>query len=170
MTRTSDVAMTADARCEFLRAQSADLCISIHHDGNNSASAHGGSFFYSTPFSRDIMNFVYNRTAQQGIYRQMKNGWHYFYMARVTSCPVVLTENGFMSNLVDCQSIANEAVNTQKAKAITAGVLDHFNRFIQPPEPEVETPDGPNAPITPVEPTEPPEDPKPEEPVEEATI
>ncbi len=157
MSRASDTTMTSDARCEFLRAQSPDLCISVHHDSNKSASAHGGSFFCSTPFSNDILNLVYNRIGQANLYRKIKKGWHYFYLARVTSCPVLLSENGFMSNIDDCKDIANEAVNAQKAKVMVAGVLDYFNRFIQPPEPEDTTPLEPNAPITPIRPSNPPE-------------
>ncbi|MBQ6884882.1 MAG: N-acetylmuramoyl-L-alanine amidase [Clostridia bacterium] len=165
MSRTGDTTMSADARCEFLRKQAPDYCISIHHDGNNSASAHGGSIYSSTPFSNDAMNFVYNRTAAGNFYRKIKKGWHYFYLARVTSCPVVLTENGFMTNIEDCKNIANEAINVQKAKALTAGVLDYFNRYIAPPEPvpsepEDDTTSGPNAPIPPVDPSEPPESPE----------
>ena len=177
MTRTTDVAMSADERCEFLRKQSPDLCISIHHDANKSSSANGVSIFSSTPFSHDVMNLIYNKTQQTGIYRKYKKGWHYFYMARVTACPVVLTENGFMSNLQDCQDIANESINTKKAKAIAAGVLDYFNDYISD-DIEISDPTGPNAPppidtpsepITPVEPIEPSEPPKPTEPEEDLT-
>lgn len=159
MSRTGDTTLTADERCNFLRSKSPDLCISIHHDSNRSASAHGGSFFCSTPFSNDLLNFVYNRTSGAGLYRKIKKGWHYFYLARVTSCPVLLTENGFMSNINDCQDIANETINLQKARAITSGVLDYFNRFIQPPEPEDTTPSEPNAPTpsVPSVPSTPPE-------------
>ena len=158
LSRTGDTTMTADARCDFLRAQAPDLCISIHHDSNRSASAHGGSFFCSTPFSNDVLNIIYSKINQSGIYRQNKKGWHYFYLARVTSCPVVLTENGFMSNIEDCKGIANESLNNQKATVIVSGVLEYFNRYIKPPEPEESTPVIPNqpAPSVPSEPIEPP--------------
>lgn len=51
-------------------------------------------------------------------------------MCRITTCPVVLTENGFMSNSSDFSIIRNDAKNTEKAKAITRGIVDHF-RSIQ---------------------------------------
>ena len=62
-------------------------------------------------------------------YKEMKKGWHYFYMARVTSCPVVLTENGFISNPDDFAGIIDESTNTKKAEKITQGVLNYFNSF-----------------------------------------
>lgn len=131
MNRTTDTAMSADERCEFLRRNAPDLCISIHHDSNDSASANGGSFLCFNAFSDKATKFVYNRNAQANFYKTIKNGWHYFYLTRVSSCPVVLTENGFISNPQDFAGICDDNTNTQKAKAIAAGVLDYFNSFVQ---------------------------------------
>ncbi len=131
MDRTSDVALTADERCEFLREQAPDLCISIHHDSNKSASANGGSFFCFNAFSNTATQCVFDRNLQANFYNITEKGWHYFYLARVSSCPVVLTENGFISNLQDFVGISDENTNLQKAKAITAGVLDYFNAFVK---------------------------------------
>ena len=47
-------------------------------------------------------------------------------MGRSTNCPVVLTENGFMSNWYDYGNIIDDAKNTQKAQAITRGIIDYF--------------------------------------------
>lgn len=131
MTRTADVAMSADARCEFLRATAPDLCISIHHDSSTRASASGGSFFCFNAFSDKATKCVYDRNVAEGFYSSIQRGWHYFYLARVTSCPVVLTENGFISNQQDFVGISSDEVNTRKAKAITQGVLDYFNSFVK---------------------------------------
>lgn len=131
MTRTADVAMSADARCEFLRATAPDLCISIHHDSSTRASASGGSFFCFNAFSDKATKYVYDRNVAEGFYSSIQRGWHYFYLARVTSCPVVLTENGFISNQQDFVGISSDEVNTRKAKAITQGVLDYFNSFVK---------------------------------------
>lgn len=129
MTRTSNVEMSSDARCEFLRAQAPDLCISIHHDSSTRASASGGSFFCFNAFSDKATQLIFNHSANAGFYDSIQKGWHYFYLARVTSCPVVLTENGFISNQQDFSGISSDSVNTLKAKAITQGVLDYFNSF-----------------------------------------
>ncbi|MBQ8739999.1 MAG: N-acetylmuramoyl-L-alanine amidase [Clostridia bacterium] len=131
MTRTTDVSMSADARCEFLRQQSPDLCISIHHDSSTRASASGGSIFCFNAFSDKATKYVFDRTSAGGFYSTIQKGWHYFYLARVTSCPVVLTENGFISNPQDFAGIIDENVNALKAKAIANGVLDYFNSFVK---------------------------------------
>lgn len=131
MTRTTDVSMSADARCDFLRQQAPDLCISIHHDSSTRASASGGSIYCFNAFSDKATKYVFDRTVAGNFYSTVQKGWHYFYLARVTSCPVVLTENGFISNSQDFAGISNENVNIAKAKAITAGVLDYFNSFVK---------------------------------------
>lgn len=141
MTRTSNVSMSADARCEFLRRTAPDLCISIHHDSSTRASASGGSFFCFNAFSDKATKYIYDRNVQGNFYSKNQKGWHYFYLARVTSCPVVLTENGFISNPQDFAGISNESINTQKAKAIAQGVLDYFNQYIKPSQPTQPQPD-----------------------------
>ena len=129
MDRTSNVELSADARCEFLRQQAPDLCISIHHDSSTRASANGAGFFCFNAFSDKAVKYVYDRTVEGKFYSKTQKSWHYFYLARVTSCPVILTENGFISNQQDFNGIISDSVNTQKAQAITLGVLDYFNSF-----------------------------------------
>lgn len=157
MTRTGNTSMSADARCEFLRRVAPDYCISIHHDSSTRSSANGGSFFCFNAFSDKATKYVYNRNVQGGFYSKIQKGWHYFYLARVTSCPVVLTENGFISNPQDFAGIAAENINTQKAKAIAQGVLDYFNQYINPSKPvEPSKPSEPSDPSGPLAP-QPPE-------------
>ncbi len=129
MTRTSDVELSSDARCEFLRKAAPDLCISIHHDSSTRASANGAGFFCFNAFSDKAVKYVYDRTVAGNFYSSTQKSWHYFYLARVTSCPVILTENGFISNQQDFNGIISDSTNNQKAQAITQGVLDYFNSF-----------------------------------------
>lgn len=131
MTRTSDNDMSADERCAFLRRQGADLCVSIHHDSSERASANGGSIFCFNAFSDKATKCVFDRTLSGNFYTVTQKSWHYFYLARVSSCPVVLTESGFISNEQDFVGIIDENTNNLKAKAITDGILDYFNTFLQ---------------------------------------
>ena len=129
MSRVSNIELSSDARCEFLRKAAPDLCISIHHDSSTRASANGAGFFCFNAFSDKAVKYVYDRTVAGNFYSKTQKSWHYFYLARVTSCPVILTENGFISNQQDFNGIISDSVNTQKAQAITQGVLDYFNSF-----------------------------------------
>ena len=60
------------------------------------------------------------------LYKSTTLKFHYYFMGRVSVCPVVLTENGFMSNRYDFDNIINDDINTQKAKAITKGIVEYF--------------------------------------------
>lgn len=130
LTRTNNDsgAITADAKCELLRKTKPDYCIAIHHNSSTSSSPNGFGAFYSTPFSFEAAKLVNERTIQESIYKKIWNlEWHYYYTARVTTCPVVLTENGFMSNANDYNGIISEEVTNKKVKAMAQGIVDYFN-------------------------------------------
>lgn len=129
MNRTNDsTTINPPDRIEKLIAANANICIAIHHDKSSSASPNGFLGAYYTPFSFSAANYVWQQTASANIYKKM---WalesHYYYVARATCCPIVLTENGFMSNAADYEGIISDAVTDKKADAIVAGVLDYFN-------------------------------------------
>jgi len=132
MNRESNVTIKADDRCEQLKKLKPDLCIAIHHDSNASSRPNGFGMYYSTLFSYDAAKFIFNRTVEADIYDKDAAGyrakldWHYYFVARMSDCPVVLTENGFMSSPIDRDGIVNENINRDKAKAITRGVADYF--------------------------------------------
>ena len=66
---------------------------------------------------------IYNKNASNNRNRLQ---WHYYFMARMSDCPVVLTENGFMSNATDFAGILSATTNAKKAQAIAQGVADYF--------------------------------------------
>ncbi len=132
MNRESDSTIKADDRCEQLKRLKPDLCIAIHHDSNASSKPNGFGMYYSTPFSHLATKFIYDRTKEANIYTPAADGyrdkldWHYYFVARMSDCPVVLTENGFMSSPIDRDCIVSEQSNIEKAKAIAMGVADYF--------------------------------------------
>ena len=128
MTRSTDVTLTVDVRVPALRNEAPDLCVSIHHNagGKGDTSANGFSSHYYTPFSMMAASKVLDRTIETGIYDKEHINWHYFFMARQSVCPVVLTENGYMSNPGELAEAVDETVVAQKAHAIALGVADYF--------------------------------------------
>ncbi len=118
-------------RMNMLRDADADFCLAIHHDSNLSSSANGFLSAHFTPYSKTAADYINTQTTNAGIYNRIRNvESHYYYMARVTNCPVVLTENGFMSNKADYKGITDDATCEKKAQALTDAVLDYF-RSIQ---------------------------------------
>lgn len=132
LNRTGDTSVSSDERCRQLKELRPDLCIAVHHDGSTSSKTNGFGSLYSTLFSKEPARYIYEATMDAGLYNpNAKNNrnrleWHYYFMARMTACPVVLTENGFMSSPTDHTGIVSADTNRRKAKAITEGVVAYF--------------------------------------------
>jgi len=120
--------LTLNDRIEMLAEKKPDIFISVHHNYNKYASAEGFSSFYFTPMSWRLADKIYKATANTGMYYDMRgNTWHTYFITRVTDCPVVLTENGFMSNDYEYQNIITDAAANQKRAAATVkGIVDYF--------------------------------------------
>ncbi len=132
LNRDDKTELHVDQRCLALKKAKPDLCIAIHHDSNSSARPNGFGAFHSTLFSARVAEYIYKRTMAANIYsasaenNRNRLAWHYYFVARMSDCPVVLTENGFMSSPLDHAGIVSHTVNVQKARAIARGVADYF--------------------------------------------
>jgi N-acetylmuramoyl-L-alanine amidase len=126
MTRSSDVTLTPDERTLVVRNNNPDLCVSVHRNAANNASARGFSAHYFNPYTKAVADKITNATAAAGTYTKAETKWHVFYMSRISNCPVVLTENGFMSNSADFGNIKDNPWNEKCADAITKGIVNYF--------------------------------------------
>lgn len=155
LNRGADETLNADERCQLLKSVKPDLCIAIHHDANNSSRPHGFGSFHSTLFSADAARYIYDATVAADIYAAEAEGnrnrlkWHYYFVARMSDCPVVLTENGFMTSPIDHVGIVDYDTNLRKAQAIAAGTAEYFLSIRLPQE----EPEAPAEPTTPTEST-----------------
>lgn len=129
MTRTGDTTLESPERIAVYRKYDPDLLIVIHHDSNGKPEPNGLGVYYTTPFSMTAAKSVFESEKATGLFAETlwtKLKWHSFYMTRMTYCPAVLTENGFMSNPNDLAHIANEEDNTTKAIGIARGIANYF--------------------------------------------
>ncbi len=131
LTRTTDTEQLSDYKMNLLKSLKPDYCIAIHHDGNSSTKLNGFGAYYFHPFSKSAAQLVQNHNTNltvngTRVYNSTSLKFHYYFMGRVSVCPVVLTENGYMSNSYDLANITSESVNIQKAKAITKGIAEYF--------------------------------------------
>lgn len=126
MTRTSNVTSTNRDKIKMLKQIKPDYCIAIHHNSSTSSSANGFDACYYHPFAAKATKYIWQNTYNTGIYKKHKLYWHYYYMARSSYCPVVLSENGFISNSYDCNNIINDNVRLKKAKALAKGIAEYF--------------------------------------------
>ena len=126
MTRTTDVSLSSDERILKVRNANPDLAVSVHRNAANSAKANGFSAHYFTPYTKVVADKIKSATSSAGTYQSTKTEWHVFYMSRISNCPVVLTENGFMSNSTDFGNMKSDTWNAKCADAITKGIVDYF--------------------------------------------
>ena len=125
--RTSDVNLDTDARVETLVNAAPDLCVAIHqnvYEPDSKVSGFDSMFF--TPFSQLAAKKIYDQTVKTEIYAKNHLRWNVYFTCRQSVCPVVLTENGYMTNPADMAGMINEGTLAAKAQAIAQGVADYF--------------------------------------------
>ena len=126
MTRTSNVTSTNREKIQMLKKIKPDYCIAIHHNSSTSSSANGFDVCYYYPFAANATKYIWQNTYNTGIYKNQKLYLHYYYMARSSYCPVVLSENEIISSSYDYNNIVNDNVRAKKAKALAKGIADYF--------------------------------------------
>jgi N-acetylmuramoyl-L-alanine amidase len=119
--------MTVDERIQILKNAAPDICVAIHHNRNGDyPSISGFECYYYSPFSMLAAKQIYENTKETDVYSRNMLYWHNYYVARQTCCPVVLTENGYLSNQSDLNNTLNAEAIAKKAQAIAQGVADYF--------------------------------------------
>lgn len=127
LNRDSEISLKVDERIQMLKTLKPDLCVAIHQNSaekGQDLSGFEGSYFH--PFAKGAMDTIFARTKEAGIYRYSRELWFNYYVARQTVCPVVLTENGYLSDAKDLANALSSAGIEKKAQAIAQGIGDYF--------------------------------------------
>ena len=136
MTRTEETKVNYDTRLTMCYDVKPNLFISIHHNGAENTGVYGLENYYFTPYSQQVALKIYNRildvfknkyntTSQNPPNRG--NRWGPYYANRVSICPSMLIEYGYMSNIPECSWIIQDATQEKFADATVQGILDYFN-------------------------------------------
>ncbi len=127
MNRYGDDSISVDERILNLKQTAPDLCVAIHQNSISGYPDHSGAQVqYFTPFSQPAAESIYTQINRSGMYNKTLIDWHLYYVARQAVCPVVLTENGFMTNAGDLANMIDDGKVQQKAEAIARGVANYF--------------------------------------------
>ncbi len=125
--REGKVTLTVDERIQILKNGTPDFCIAIHHNSiAGYPDINGFEVYHYNAYSQLAAQKIYEHTEESGAYKRCAMTWHNYYVSRQTCCPVVLTENGFMSNLYDLNGTLDAGVIEAKAKAMAQGIADYF--------------------------------------------
>ncbi len=118
--------LTQRERVSLLRQAGPDYCLAIHHNSSTDTSLRGYEADFFTTWSQQAAWHAVMTTRDSGIYPASYHRWHVYYVARATTCPVVLTENGYMSNRKDLELMLSEEMNHRKAVALSQAVVNYF--------------------------------------------
>ncbi len=130
-TRTEDVGITVGERVRFAQREAADLVMSLHYNavgqGTNPNNHHGVSLHYnhrhSLPYAEALYESIREFVGWEG------NGIRFQDLAipRLTFCPSVLIECGFMMHPWEEQLTIDPAFQQATAAGIRAGVIRYVN-------------------------------------------
>ena len=126
LNREGDEAVTVEERLAYLKEIAPDYCIAIHHNASTATNANGFEAFYFGPMSQLAATHLWAANRNSHVYNSSVIMWHYYHMARQSNCPVVLTENGYMTNAGDMFNTVDEVAIQKKAVALTQGIANYF--------------------------------------------
>ena len=129
MTRSDDSDVSSESRMDILRDSKPDYAISIHRNAFSSQNPRAFNSYHFTPFSSDAAKMIYSETEKQSLYQVSRwSGvkFHYFFLARSTECPSVLTENGYITNPDEYNDMIKDEFNDKCADALVNGIFAYF--------------------------------------------
>ena len=124
MTRNDDSDLTLRERTAIIYQNQPNLFISLHRDWAADQSQHGFDAYYFYPFSKAAADSIFGSVKSVISTRKVK--YYPFYVTRLTDCPSILLECGFMTNGDELNRLKNKEYNLRLAKAIARGVCDYF--------------------------------------------
>lgn len=129
MNRDTDIRLTLTERLTFLKEQKPDLCICIHQNSLDKQYAwyNGCEVSYFTPYSMELAKYINENTKESGVYNSSKLMFFYsYFVTRMTNCPLVLMENGYISNPEEATKMTDPEVQLKKAQAMVKGIAQYY--------------------------------------------
>lgn len=139
MTRSSDVYVSLEERCNIANNANADIFVSVHMNSAPSTAAHGTETYYyavsSTQYSvegkRLAENIQQRVVARLGTYDRGAKGdyptlGYHLYVLKYTTMPAALVEVCFISNPSNFELISKEFNRTLAALGIYEGICKYF--------------------------------------------
>lgn len=128
MPRTEDKTLSLAKRYDYITATNADLAISVHFNGSQNGSTNGYFMGYFNPYTFEAAKSISKSIASTGLISAERDGldWHYFNLSRVSACPVVLTENGYLTGVSDYKKIKTSAFRVAYIEGMVQGIVNYF--------------------------------------------
>lgn len=147
MTRTEDIGLYSETdpnkkktdlknRIDIINSSGAVLAISIHQNSFVEEYVKGAQVFYHAKSEQGKELAV---TIQEQMHKTIKDGNHRkaksnesYYMLKMTECPLVIVECGYLSNYTEAILLTNEEYQEKLAWAIHLGIMQYLNVNSEP--------------------------------------
>ena len=125
LTRTTDVYLSLQERCDIANNNDADLFISIHNNSFSDPSANGTETFSYLPNDEggQVAKVMQSKLIAALGLRNRGHKTSDFYVLRNTNMPAVLTELAFISNPKEEALLKTDEFQTKAAKAIVDSII-----------------------------------------------
>lgn len=130
LTRRGDTFVELNERADIANRTRADLFVSVHADSAVRRSARGYTVYVARAASADsqaLARAIEMRLGGLGIIGRGVRRANYRVLVR-TSCPAVLVELGYLSNMSEAGKLAQKDYRDRLARAISEGILDCLRR------------------------------------------
>lgn len=129
MNRDTDIRLTLTERLTFLKDQAPDMCICIHQNSLDAQYSYynGCEVSYFTPQSMELAKYIEEFTDASGAYNDSKLLFFYaYFVTRMSNCPLVLMENGYISNPEEATKMLDPDIMLAKAQAMVKGIAKYY--------------------------------------------
>ena len=126
MTRTEDVYLGLQERCDFTESENPQIFVSIHVNSAVATDPYGIETHYYHEQSKELAEVIQKHltkhidTKDRGILKSK------FYVINHTDVPAVLVETGFLSNPSERAELITDKRKQATAKAITDGIIEYL--------------------------------------------
>jgi len=126
MTRDQDEFIELEDRADVANRRNADLFVSIHSDSAPDRSISGFTLYVASDASREAYKAAQAVSAAMSKTGSGTRGIRQadYKVLVQTTCPAILVELGYLSNVTDARRLQDNAYQTRLAQAIAAGILD----------------------------------------------
>lgn len=126
LTRTEDIYLGLQERCDFTEDENPEIFVSIHVNSAVATEPYGIETHYYHEPSKELAEVIQKHlikdidTKDRGIYKSK------FYVINHTDVPAVLVETGFISNAEERADLITEKRKQATAKAIAEGIIEYL--------------------------------------------
>ena len=116
-----------------------DLFLSVHRNASSYSSGKGYENYYFHPFSKALADAIDARVRPTAFGTGLGTDYYPYHVCRVSCCPAVLTENGYVSNSGELERLKTDEHNDLVARETVRGIIDYFRSLKTPEQPTSST-------------------------------